>query len=77
MLSEKDKLKDRLECNDLSNLIAKKLKKAFIDQLEQLNSYKSKDNSKLRDSYRYIFQNIVQEWAGPNQEMLEQDLDLV
>ena len=51
------------------------MQREFVDKLEQVQSYKG--NINIRESYKFFFHNIIQEWTGPNKFVLEEELDLV
>ena len=54
----------------MTNLFRSELEKAFIDNLEEVTSYK--EGVKIRATYKFLFNEIIQEWQGQNQQMLQE-----
>jgi len=55
--------KESLQKHDMTNLLRLELEKEFIDKLEEVTSYK--ENAKIRETYKFLFNEMIQEWSGP------------
>ena len=58
----------------MTNQLRLKLGKLFVEKLEQVESYRRAQD--IRIAYRFLFSQIIQEWAGVNVDTLHEDIDL-